>query len=83
MVIVIPAEPTVLNPIALQFLLDAALVLAVELFLRHTTPCNRCGHVSYRLIAASRGRMTVNEKLEETWKEAAVACFKLLSQCFC
>jgi hypothetical protein len=37
MVVVIPSEPTVNNAIALQVLLDAALVLTVE-FIRQATP---------------------------------------------
>jgi hypothetical protein len=39
MVVVIPSEATVNVPITLQLLLDAALVLTVEL-VRQATPCN-------------------------------------------
>jgi hypothetical protein len=39
MVVVIPSEPAVNDPIALQLLLDAALVLTVEL-VRQAAPCN-------------------------------------------
>lgn len=39
MFVVIPSEPTVLVSVALQFLLNAALVLAVEL-VAHAASCN-------------------------------------------
>jgi hypothetical protein len=41
MVVVIPAEATVNDAIALQVLLDTALVLTVKLS-RQATPCNSC-----------------------------------------
>jgi hypothetical protein len=68
MFVVIPSEAAVLVPIALQFLLNAALVLAVEL-ITLAAPCN-----SLLIdLKASYGATTVNHEPQKTTDEATVA----------
>lgn len=56
MFVVVPSEPTVLVPVTLQFLLDAALVLTVEL-VALTAPCN------------NSVRSSVNSLNGELWRD--------------